>query len=221
MRKHRVLLAPADGNGGLAVDLDDHRRPERCAAGAVEGRRQLGLGPCSGPSAQSASWLAGTTVTIEDLTIYLASLPLSRTYEVVDECRRRARVVLEEDRRPAARPGVRLARFPIGRSRTFNKADCLAQLDPRPRRREREMCRLWNDQQGSSDRGRPYRSQIMGRHERHLEPSGALCRVQPRQVKSRRDTLRRFALERLAPGSCSGAHYPLSPATRDARQLLP
>ena len=41
--------------------------------------------------ADAASWLAKTTVTLEDLTTYLGSLPLSRTYEVVDECRRRAR----------------------------------------------------------------------------------------------------------------------------------
>ena len=39
--------------------------------------------------ADAASWLAKTTVTLEDLTSYLGSLPLSRTYEVVDECRRR------------------------------------------------------------------------------------------------------------------------------------
>ena len=41
--------------------------------------------------ANAAFWLAKTTVTVEDLTTHLASLPLSRTYEVADECRRRAR----------------------------------------------------------------------------------------------------------------------------------
>ncbi len=39
---------------------------------------------------EAASWLARTTVSIEDLRTYLAKLPLSRVYTVVDECRRRA-----------------------------------------------------------------------------------------------------------------------------------
>ena len=43
----------------------------------------------------AARWLAQTSVTTEDLHTYLGSLPLSRTYEVVDECRRRARAWAE------------------------------------------------------------------------------------------------------------------------------
>ena len=43
----------------------------------------------------AASWLARTAVTIDDLGAHLASLPLSRVYGVVDECRRRARTWAE------------------------------------------------------------------------------------------------------------------------------
>jgi ParB-like chromosome segregation protein Spo0J len=41
---------------------------------------------------EAASWLARTTVNIEDLRTYLVKLPLSRVYTVVDECRRRAQI---------------------------------------------------------------------------------------------------------------------------------
>ena len=40
--------------------------------------------------ADAASWLAKTTVSIEDYSAHLGRLPLSRIYDVVDECRRRA-----------------------------------------------------------------------------------------------------------------------------------
>ena len=41
--------------------------------------------------ADAASWLARTAVSSEDFQAHLGSLPVSRVYEVVDECRRRAR----------------------------------------------------------------------------------------------------------------------------------
>ncbi len=44
---------------------------------------------CEG--AEVTTWLARTSVSVEDLYAHLASLPLSRVYEVADECRRRAR----------------------------------------------------------------------------------------------------------------------------------
>ena len=51
-----------------------------------------GLGAQSPPEvAQVTSWLASTAVTLDDLRAYLGDLPLSRVYEVADECRRRAR----------------------------------------------------------------------------------------------------------------------------------
>jgi hypothetical protein len=37
-------------------------------------------------------WLARTSVDLSDLTAHLEALPLSRVYEVVDECRRRSEV---------------------------------------------------------------------------------------------------------------------------------
>jgi ParB-like chromosome segregation protein Spo0J len=45
----------------------------------------------SGEGAEVTTWLARTSVSVEDLYAHLASLPLSRVYEVADECRRRAR----------------------------------------------------------------------------------------------------------------------------------
>ena len=48
--------------------------------------------PPSAPElAVPASWLDRTAVSVEDVRTHLASLPLSRVYDVVDECRRRAR----------------------------------------------------------------------------------------------------------------------------------
>jgi hypothetical protein len=41
--------------------------------------------------AEALTWLATTAVSVEDLHAHLGSLPLSRVYEVADECRRRAR----------------------------------------------------------------------------------------------------------------------------------
>jgi ParB-like chromosome segregation protein Spo0J len=41
--------------------------------------------------AEALTWLARTAVSVEDLHAHLGSLPLSRVYEVADECRRRAR----------------------------------------------------------------------------------------------------------------------------------
>ena len=41
--------------------------------------------------AEAVVWLARTAVSVEDLHAHLGSLPLSRVYEVADECRRRAR----------------------------------------------------------------------------------------------------------------------------------
>jgi ParB-like chromosome segregation protein Spo0J len=45
--------------------------------------------------AEPASWLDRTAVSVEDVRAHLAHLPLSRVYEVVDECRRRARAWTE------------------------------------------------------------------------------------------------------------------------------
>jgi hypothetical protein len=41
--------------------------------------------------AEAVNWLARTAVSVEDLHAHLGSLPLSRVYEVADECRHRAR----------------------------------------------------------------------------------------------------------------------------------
>ena len=54
----------------------------------------LTAGPSNGPfegSDDAASWLARTEVSLEDLRDHLGALPLSRLYEIADECRRRAR----------------------------------------------------------------------------------------------------------------------------------
>ena len=40
---------------------------------------------------EAVVWLARTAVSVEDLHAHLGGLPLSRVYEVADECRRRAR----------------------------------------------------------------------------------------------------------------------------------
>jgi ParB-like nuclease domain len=45
--------------------------------------------------ADAVSWLDRTAVTLEDLRAHLAKVPLSRVYEVADECRRRARTWAE------------------------------------------------------------------------------------------------------------------------------
>jgi ABC-type Fe3+-hydroxamate transport system substrate-binding protein len=42
-----------------------------------------------------ASWLARTAVAADDLHIHLEAVPRGRIYEVVDECRRRARTWAE------------------------------------------------------------------------------------------------------------------------------
>ena len=50
---------------------------------------------CSTELTDPASWLDRTAVSVEDVRTHLANLPLSRVYEVVDECRRRARAWTE------------------------------------------------------------------------------------------------------------------------------
>jgi predicted trehalose synthase len=47
--------------------------------------------PSSPEDVDAVSWLDRTAVTLEDLRAHLGSLPLSRVYEIADECRRRAR----------------------------------------------------------------------------------------------------------------------------------
>lgn len=56
-----------------------------------------GPGPAPPPpeSVSVTSWLARTAVTIDDLCVHLGNLPLSRMYEVADECRRRAGIWTE------------------------------------------------------------------------------------------------------------------------------
>ena len=46
--------------------------------------------PATPEMAEPSSWLARTAVSIDDLFTQLGALPLSRLYDVVDECRRRA-----------------------------------------------------------------------------------------------------------------------------------
>ncbi|HTT91399.1 MAG TPA: ParB/RepB/Spo0J family partition protein [Acidimicrobiales bacterium] len=59
-------LGPGDS---LIVDVVSHSSPE---------------------GAEAVTWLTRTAVSVEDLHTHLASLPLSRVYQVADECRRRA-----------------------------------------------------------------------------------------------------------------------------------
>jgi hypothetical protein len=49
----------------------------------------IDLSPGAQPT-EPGDWLSRTAVTVEDLGNYLGNLPLSRVYEVADECRRRA-----------------------------------------------------------------------------------------------------------------------------------
>jgi hypothetical protein len=60
--------------------------------GTADGLADAAAFQSSQEYAHALSWLAITAVTIEDLSAHLSNLPLSRTYEIVDECRRRARV---------------------------------------------------------------------------------------------------------------------------------
>jgi ParB-like chromosome segregation protein Spo0J len=61
-----------------------------------EAPSHLDLRPVSvEPQPGAASWFTATTVNIEDLNTHLGSLPISRVYEVADECRRRAKTWLE------------------------------------------------------------------------------------------------------------------------------
>jgi hypothetical protein len=48
--------------------------------------------PAASELAEPASWLARTSVNVEDVRTYLGALPLSRLYGVVDECRKRAQI---------------------------------------------------------------------------------------------------------------------------------
>ncbi len=61
------------------------------------GRRPIGdlALPVPAELADVFSWLSRTAVAFEDLHTYLARLPLSRVYEVADECRRRSRIWVE------------------------------------------------------------------------------------------------------------------------------
>jgi ParB-like chromosome segregation protein Spo0J len=52
---------------------------------------KLPLYGTSGEPSDADSWLTKTEVTIEDLRTHLRNVPLSRVYEVADECRRRAK----------------------------------------------------------------------------------------------------------------------------------
>jgi ParB-like chromosome segregation protein Spo0J len=82
----------ASGTGGVSIDLG--RAPE-----------------IPGPPGMGA-WLARTAVAPRDLDAYLAELPLSRAYEVVDECRRRAHAWADMadalEKHVRARQGTRL-----------------------------------------------------------------------------------------------------------------
>ena len=49
-----------------------------------------GVWPPAPDGADAVTWLARTAVSVEDLHTHLAGLPLSRVYQVADECRRRA-----------------------------------------------------------------------------------------------------------------------------------
>jgi len=59
-------------------------------AGSDDFQVRLPVSPASGELSDADSWLAKTEVTIEDLRTHLRNVPLSRVYEVADECRRRA-----------------------------------------------------------------------------------------------------------------------------------
>ncbi len=52
-------------------------------------RANIDLSPGAQPT-EPGDWLCRTAVAVEDLGNYLGNLPLSRVYEVADECRRRA-----------------------------------------------------------------------------------------------------------------------------------
>jgi ParB-like chromosome segregation protein Spo0J len=51
--------------------------------------------PPAAHTTEPGDWLVRTAVSVEDVGNYLGNLPLSRIYEVADECRRRARVWAE------------------------------------------------------------------------------------------------------------------------------
>jgi ParB-like chromosome segregation protein Spo0J len=94
----------------VAIELRDQ---ERSAVGGttspapVPARGSLDLTT----GAETTSWLERTAVEAKDLNVYLESLPLGRIYEVVDECRRRARTWAEIadglERQARARRGSR------------------------------------------------------------------------------------------------------------------
>ena len=65
--------------------------PERLEASS----HVVALPPSAEPQAGATSWLALTAVNIQDLNTHLGSLPISRVYEVADECRRRAKTWIE------------------------------------------------------------------------------------------------------------------------------
>ncbi len=84
-------LAKSQNQAPLAEAVGQPTTPApACAAPAG------GLGYQSSPQdVDAVSWLARTAVTLEDLRAHLGGLPLSRIYEVADECRRRARTWAE------------------------------------------------------------------------------------------------------------------------------
>ena len=75
-------------------DRPDDDRPDDDRPDDDRPHGDLVVDPVRHPSCEGAevtTWLARTSVSVEDLYAHLASLPLSRVYEVADECRRRAR----------------------------------------------------------------------------------------------------------------------------------
>ncbi len=68
--------------GALAV-----REPARAPSGALVADGARHPSPDGG---DAVTWLARTAVSVEDLHGHLGGLPLSRVYQVADECRRRA-----------------------------------------------------------------------------------------------------------------------------------
>jgi hypothetical protein len=84
----------------LAKSHNQDRSPapiceQRAPASANEGFTGEPVCQSSRQGVDAVSWLDRTSVTLEDLRAHLGSLPLSRVYEVADECRRRARTWAE------------------------------------------------------------------------------------------------------------------------------
>jgi ParB-like chromosome segregation protein Spo0J len=69
--------------------------PGTSKPGSDDFQLKLPVYQASGGPSEADSWLATTEVTIEDLRTHLRDVPLSRVYEVADECRRRAKAWAE------------------------------------------------------------------------------------------------------------------------------